>query len=152
MSTPDSLAAPRGSDATTAFIVAVSVKLPEFWLDDPEMWFAQAEGTFRRANITVSAIKYDYVQMKLSLKASTSLREIVHAAASLTDPYECLKEKLTARYTKSRWRLVFKLFDHPDLGDRQPSEMMDSLLSLLPLVKKQGISSWASFCAACRQA
>ena len=39
---------------------------------------------------------------------------------------------MTASYAKSRWQLVFELFDHPDLGDRRPSELMDALLSLLP--------------------
>jgi hypothetical protein len=41
MSNPDSLAAARPAAAVT--VTAVSVKLPEFLLDDPEMWFAQAE-------------------------------------------------------------------------------------------------------------
>jgi hypothetical protein len=112
-------------------VAAVSVKLPEFWLDDPEMWFAQAEAHFRRAGITVSSTKYDYVLVQLPAKARTSVREIVRAADTLDDPYEQVKTKLTASYTKSRWRLVFELFDHPDLGDRRPSELMDALLALL---------------------
>jgi len=133
MSNPDSLAAPRHAP-----VAAVAVKLPEFWLDDPEMWFAQAEAHFRRAGITVSATKYDYVLMQLPAKARTSVREIVRVADTLSDPYERVKSKLTASYTKSRWRLVFELFDHPDLGDRRPSELMDALLSLLPPGEQPG--------------
>jgi hypothetical protein len=33
-------------------VIAVGVKLPEFWTSDPDMWFAQADAVFRRANIT----------------------------------------------------------------------------------------------------
>jgi hypothetical protein len=129
---PESAPRPAAAHAAPAAVAAVSVKLPEFWMDDPEMWFAQAEAHFRRAGITVSATKFDYVLMQLPAKARTSVREIVRIADTLPDPYEVMKTKLTASYTKSRWRLVFELFEHPDLGDRRPSEMMDALLSLLP--------------------
>jgi hypothetical protein len=47
-----------------------------------------------------------------------------------SDPYERFKSNFNASYTKFRWRLVFMLFDHPDLGDPHPSQLLDALLSL----------------------
>jgi hypothetical protein len=37
-----------------AAVSSISVKLPDFWLSDPEMWFTQADSIFRRANIKSS--------------------------------------------------------------------------------------------------
>ncbi len=53
------------------------------------------EATFRKAGITVSATKYYYVFMKLLHKARMSVRDIVRAAAGLSDLYKRVKAKLT---------------------------------------------------------
>ena len=36
---------------STTKIQAVAVKLPEFWTDDPEIWFLRAEAQFRSKSI-----------------------------------------------------------------------------------------------------
>jgi hypothetical protein len=46
-------------------VAHVAVKLPDFWVKDPKMWFSQAEAQFRRARITAESTMYDYVLMKL---------------------------------------------------------------------------------------
>jgi hypothetical protein len=51
--------------AAAAPIAHVAVKLPDFWVKDPNMWFAQAEAQFRRSWITAQTTMYDYVLMKL---------------------------------------------------------------------------------------
>ncbi len=45
------------------------------------------------------------------------------------DAYERLKERMTESYAKTRWQ---QAFEHPDLGDRRPSMMMNEMLALLP--------------------
>jgi len=114
-------------------VAAVGVKLPEFWVSDPVMWFAQAEAVFRRANITVSFTKYDHVLMKLPEAVVVSVRNLISTVQPTDlDAYEKLKARLTASYAKTRWQQVFTLLRHPDLGDRRPSQLMNEMLALLP--------------------
>jgi hypothetical protein len=44
-------------------VVHVAVKLPDFWVKDPKMWFSQAEAQFRGARIMAESTMYDYILM-----------------------------------------------------------------------------------------
>ncbi len=59
------VAALAAQAAVPAPVAHVAVKLPDFWVKDPKMWFSQAEAQFRRARITAQTTMYDYVLMKL---------------------------------------------------------------------------------------
>ena len=48
---PDKAEIPTQPTAT-AKINAISLKLPDFWPSDPELWFTQAEALFAVQNIT----------------------------------------------------------------------------------------------------
>jgi len=130
------LAASRGAQAAAApaAVNNVAVKLPEFWVADPDMWFMQAEAAFRTARINQSRTKFDHVLMRLPAAVSTSLRSTITAAVNeeVEDPYERLRTKLLATYGKTRWQRAFALLDHPDLGDRRPSALMSDMVALLP--------------------
>jgi hypothetical protein len=116
-----------------AAVAAVAVKLPDFWVQDPDVWFYQAEATFRRARITASHTMYDHVVMRLPEAVSVSIRSLLLAVTPETaNPYALIKERLTANFGKTRWQRAFELLDHPDLGDRRPSRMMSDMLALLP--------------------
>jgi hypothetical protein len=120
--------------AAAAPVAHVAVKLPDFWVKDPKMWFSQAEAQFRRARITAQSTMYDYVLMKLPEDVVMSVRALVSAIE--TDPvkqetsYLLLKEALLGSYGKTKWQMAYSLLDHPDLGDRRPSAMMAEMLSL----------------------
>ena len=133
----DAIAADRNARANPlggGAVAAVGVKLPEFWVKEPTMWFQQAEAVFRRSNITVSFTKYNHVLMKLPEEVIITVKNLVASIAPTdTDAYERLKDSLTAAYSKSRWQQVFELIRHPDLGDRRPSRMMSEMLALLPV-------------------
>ncbi len=119
--------------AQPAPVAAVSVKLPEFWSSNPSMWFAQVEASFRRARITVSQTKYDYVFEKLPERVLPSVQDVVAAVNDATpDPYALLKARLCSSFGRNKWQLAYALLDHPDLGDRRPSALMDDMLALLP--------------------
>jgi hypothetical protein len=120
--------------AAAAPVAHVAVKLPDFWVKDPKMWFSQAEAQFRRARITAQSTMYDYVLMKLPEDVVMSVRALVSAIEA--DPvkqetsYNLLKEALLGSYGKTKWQMAYALLDHPDLGDRRPSAMMAEMLSL----------------------
>jgi hypothetical protein len=105
----------------------MAVKLPDFWLADPELWFTQEDSMFRRANIKCSLTKYDYCLQKLPYEVLQSVR-----AGVVDDPYEQLEEKLTSSFQKSPWERTFELLDMPDLGDCRPLVLMDAMLALQP--------------------
>jgi hypothetical protein len=115
-------------------IAHVAVKLPDFWVKDPKMWFSQAEAQFRRARITAETTMYDYVLMKLPQDVVMSVRALVSAIEA--DPvkqetsYTLIKEALMGSFGKTKWQMAYALLDHPDLGDRRPSAMMAEMLAL----------------------
>ena len=47
------------------YITKIAVKLPDFWSDDPDLWFLHAESAFRNAQVTQSRTKFDHVVQKL---------------------------------------------------------------------------------------
>jgi hypothetical protein len=65
--------------AAAAPIAHVTVKLPDFWVKDPKMWFSQAEAQFRRTRVTAETTMYDYVLMKLPEDVVMSVRSLVSA-------------------------------------------------------------------------
>ena len=125
---PQSLPAPSGH------VGHVAVRLPEFWLADPEFWFLQADAVFDTSSVTRSLTKYNHCLARMPAEVAATLRELARrvAAGLVPDPYLEMKAKLMGSFQKSPWQLAFELLDAPDLGDRRPSVMMDSMLALLP--------------------
>jgi HEPN domain-containing protein len=126
--------AAQAAAAVPAPVAHVAVKLPDFWVKDPKMWFSQAEAQFRRARITAETTMYDYVLMKLPQDVVMSVRALVSAIEA--DPvkqeasYTLIKEALMGSFGKTKWQMAYALLDHPDLGDRRPSAMMAEMLAL----------------------
>jgi hypothetical protein len=120
--------------------VPVTVKLPEFWSADPDLWFSQAEAAFRRTHVLDLHVRYDFVLMKLPENVLISVRDVVRAVTDDTvDPYGMLKDRLVSSYAQTKWQLANKLLDVPDLGDQRPSALMDKMMSLLPVGEKPGV-------------
>jgi hypothetical protein len=128
------VAALAAQAAAAAPVAHVAVKLPDFWVKDPKMWFSQAEAQFRRARVTAETTMYDYILMKLPQEVVMSVRALVSAIEA--DPvkqersYTLMKEALLGSYGMTKWQMAYSLLDHPDLGDRRPSAMMAEMLSL----------------------
>jgi hypothetical protein len=126
--------AAQAAAVVPAQVAHVAVKLPDFWVKDPKMWFAQAEAQFRRARVTAETTMYDYILMKLPQDVVMSVRALVSAIEA--DPvkqeqsYTLMKEALLGSYGMTKWQMAYSLLDHPDLGDRRPSAMMAEMLSL----------------------
>ncbi|XP_011883827.1 PREDICTED: uncharacterized protein LOC105570977 [Vollenhovia emeryi] len=51
----------------------VAVRVPPFWNDEPELWFAQLEGQFTISGITQDSTKYSYALSQLN---SNQIKEI----------------------------------------------------------------------------
>jgi hypothetical protein len=128
------VAALAAQAAVPAPVAHVAVKLPDFWVKDPKMWFSQAEAQFRRTRITAQTTMYDYVLMKLPEDVVMSVRALVSAIeldpVKQEESYTLIKEALMGSYGKTKWQMAYALLNHPDLGDRRPSAMMAEMLAL----------------------
>ena len=60
----------------------VSVKLPDFWTEDPDLWFLHAEAAFRNAQITQSKTKFDHIIQKLPQKIIVSVCGLIMGSAA----------------------------------------------------------------------
>ncbi len=56
---------------------AVSLKLPHFWPQQPEVWFTQAEAQFHTRNITADDTKYYYVVSALDQTTASRLIDLL---------------------------------------------------------------------------
>jgi hypothetical protein len=45
---------PQPAAVPAVTVNTVAVKLPEFWMADPNTWFSQAEASLRRSNVTAT--------------------------------------------------------------------------------------------------
>ena len=115
-------------ETPTEFVTKVSVKLPDFWTEDTDLWFLHAEAAFRNTQITQSKTKFDHIVQKLPQKIMVSVRGLIMgSAASSETPFEDLKAKLVSSCTLSCWQKVSKLIHHPGLGDQRPTTLMDTM-------------------------
>jgi hypothetical protein len=120
--------------APTSHLPAIdTVKLPTFDMQEPTLWFQQAESIFRRKGISGQLDRYDITIAHLPTITLQAIGDIIAATTDATaDAYTRLKTRLLATYGKTPLELANTLLDHPSLGDARPTHLMNSLLSHLP--------------------
>lgn len=110
-------------------IFKVGVRVPPFWPDEPEIWFAQIEGQFTISGITNDATKFHYVIAQLDQQYSKEVKDIITRPPA-NDKYELLKSELIKRLSASNEKKVHQLLLHEELGDRKPSQFLRHLRGL----------------------
>jgi hypothetical protein len=110
-----------------------NVKLPTFDMQEPTLWFQQAESIFRRKAISAQLDRYDVTVAHLPTITLQAVGDLIATTNDTTaDAYTRLKTRLLATYGKTPIELANSLLDHPSLGDARPTHLMNSLLSHLP--------------------
>lgn len=110
-------------------VMAVSVKLSEFWRDNPKIWFTQAEAQFDIAGITQDATKYGHVLSKLDARLADEVEDIISNPPP-SDKYQHLKTELIKRFSTTKKQRTRQLLGEEQLGDRKPSAFLRHLRSL----------------------
>ena len=87
---------PPSSSAAPTRIANISMKLPAFWPDAEEVWFAQVDAQFAIHSISVS-------KTKLYL-SPFFLRRLHPRSWTTEDPYEVLRERLITLYTLNNYQ------------------------------------------------
>ena len=122
---PDEADIPTQPSATAN---AISLKLPDFWPSDPELWFAQAEALFAAQNITHEKTKFGHVVRVLPAQYASEVRDIILRPPEA--PYTALKTELQNRVCPSKRQRLQQLLHVEDLGDRKPSQLLRYMLKL----------------------
>ena len=115
----------------TARAATVSVKLPTFWPNEAELWFAQAEAQFQNKGITAEKTKYNYVVSMLDVKTAKQVMDIIRTPPA-ANPYTTLKARLSKAFALSDSEKVGRILDMTGLGDRTPSQCLSDMLLLVP--------------------
>ena len=111
---------------STTKIQAVAVKLPEFWTDDPEIWFLRAEAQFRSKSIIIDQTKFDYIITVLDNRAAAEVKAVLLNQGK----YNALKTALLNAFGKSQLQKDAELINISGLGDKKPSAFLRYLESL----------------------
>ena len=110
---------------------AVSMKLPQFWVDGAKIWLAKAESQFVIRNITAEITKYHHLLAALQNGVAITLTDFFeHVPAE--NPYPALKLRLLKKYTHTDLEKAEMIRSMPGIGDRKPYDLMDSMLALCP--------------------
>ena len=109
----------------------VALKLPVFWPEAAEVWFAQADAQFAIKSITVSKTKFYHAVASLPQDVAVQILDLIRAPPA-GDLYEVLKKCLTTLYSLNDYQR-YEALDHlPLTGDQKPSHLMNRILALLP--------------------
>lgn len=107
---------------------AVSVKIPPFWTDRPEIWFYTVEAQFKIAGITAEETKFNYLVAQLDPKFVENIWDIIKD----TNPnkYTAAKERLTSIFKESENARIKRLLTGVELGDQKPSQLLRKMRTL----------------------
>ncbi len=117
---------------TESASTSTHLKLPQFWPDQAEVWFAQAEAQFQVKQITRDDSKFHYVVAALDQHTAGRLLDLLREPP-LSNKFQAIKSRLLGTFTLSDYERAGALLELPELGDDKPTVLMDKMLSLLPL-------------------
>ena len=118
------------TDATSEVsgVNAVTVKLPDFYEHDPEMWFVRAESQFRTKKIVDDLTKFDHLIQCLSEKVARRVRKIILNPPT-TNRVATLKAGLMVAFGRSQLEKDTALLSMR-MVDLKPSEVIATVEAL----------------------
>ncbi|XP_035211021.1 uncharacterized protein LOC118185286 [Stegodyphus dumicola] len=106
----------------------VSVKIPPFWLDRPEIWFFQVEAQFKIIGIISEETKFNYLVSQLEPKHVENIWDIITSTSATK--YAESKTRLLDLFKESESTRIKKLLTGIDLGNLKPSQLLQKLKSV----------------------
>ncbi|UYV72105.1 hypothetical protein LAZ67_9001826 [Cordylochernes scorpioides] len=112
----------------TSEICKVSVKIPPFWVEKPEIWFFQVEAQFEIGGIIQEDTKFHYLISQLEPKYIENIWDIINS--KIDNKYSECKSRLLELFRESEGLRIKKLISGIELGDIKPSQLLQKLRSL----------------------
>ncbi|GFT83508.1 retrovirus-related Pol polyprotein from transposon 297 [Nephila pilipes] len=109
--------------AATASIARVSIKVPPFCRENPEIWFSQMESQFVLAEITAEITKFHHVVSALQPEELGIVGDIILNPPAVK-PYTALQNRLCSQYAESEEQRLRGLISEMQLVDRKPSRLL----------------------------
>ncbi|XP_064487734.1 uncharacterized protein LOC135399926 [Ornithodoros turicata] len=107
----------------------VSLRLPPFWSQDPELWFAQVERQFDARHITAQTSRFGHAVSALPVEIAAEIRDLILSSPAQA-PYDTLKRELLDRTALSIHRRLQQLLGAEELGDQKPSQLLRRMRQL----------------------
>ena len=127
---------PAGTDPPGAAPFLGTVKLPEFWPDNTDLWFVRADAQFRMKKVTVEQTKFDHVITMLDSKTAAQVMDILVSPPD--QPYTVLKARLTKTFALTTSEKASRILDMDGLGDRTPTQCLTIMLNWVPAEEAPG--------------
>jgi hypothetical protein len=116
------------ADSMDMATVTVSSRIPEFWCDQPRLWFVQCEAILGQQKVG-DVTKFNLVVAKLGKKCIQQVSDILLNPPG-ANKYGTLKTRLLAVYEESENRQFQKLLSEMELGDQRPSQLLRRMRDL----------------------
>ncbi|UYV80316.1 hypothetical protein LAZ67_18002376 [Cordylochernes scorpioides] len=107
----------------------VSIKIPPFWSDKPEIWFYQVEAQFAISGITLESTKFNYLVSQLEPQIVENLWDIIQDSQN-NNKYTTAKNRLVSIFKESEEKILRKLLTGLELGDLKPSQLLRKMRTL----------------------
>ncbi|XP_064485885.1 uncharacterized protein LOC135398405 [Ornithodoros turicata] len=107
----------------------VSLRLPPFRSQDPELWFAQVERQFDARYITAQSSRFGHAVSALPVEIVAEIRDLILSPPAQA-PYDTLKRELLDRTALSIHRRLQQLLGAEELGAQKPSQLLRRMRQL----------------------
>ncbi|KAL0840672.1 hypothetical protein ABMA28_015868 [Loxostege sticticalis] len=109
-------------------LISVSSRIPDFWTDQPALWFIQFEAVVLPQKASDDSC-YQLLIAKLSKQVIQEVADLL-ASPPATGKYLALKKRLTDAYEESETRRIQKLISEMQLGEQKPSQLLRRMQNL----------------------
>ncbi|GFQ78883.1 uncharacterized protein TNCT_503581 [Trichonephila clavata] len=107
----------------------ITIKIPPFWTDKPEIWFLKMEAQLNINRITSEETKYKYLVSQLEPRFLENVWDIIKDTEN-TAKYSTAKERLLLTFQESENVRIKRLLTGLELGDMLPSQLLRKMCSL----------------------
>ena len=117
--------------------VNVHMKLSEYWVDAPVVWFGTAEAQFMSRGVHDELQRFWAVTAALPREAAKPVSHLL-AAPDAHHPYTTLKAALLAAHQLTPFQRMERLMAMPAMGDKTPSQLLQEMFEFCPTPEQAG--------------
>ncbi|EDX00485.2 uncharacterized protein Dyak_GE14958 [Drosophila yakuba] len=122
---------PANRDETPPTHTSVTVNLPKFTHNNPHLWFAQLERSFRLHHIVDDTDKFDLVTLHLEEDVVSAVEDLVTRPPA-DNKYKAIKTRLLQKFAKSPESKLRRLLQGGGATGLKPSKILANMRRLVP--------------------